>query len=45
MILLKVGAAAADVFMVVGLVKVTTTTYCGFSAGAMPATETMRSEP
>jgi hypothetical protein len=31
--------------MVLGLVKVTTTTYFGSSAGAMPATDTTRSEP
>ena len=43
MIFLKAGAAAADVFIISGLAKVTTTTYCGSSAGAMPATETMRS--
>ena len=43
MMFAKAGAAAAEVFIVSGLARVTTTAYCGFSAGIMPATETMRS--
>ncbi len=38
--LVKAGAAPADEPSVVGP-KVTTTTYCGSSAGAIPATEMM----
>jgi hypothetical protein len=43
MILWKVGAAAADDFIIAGLVYVTSTPYCGFSAGATPERETIRS--
>jgi hypothetical protein len=41
----KAGAAAADDFIVSGRASVTTTTYWGSSAGTIPASETIRSEP